>query len=579
MLEIISWIFWTQEAWETDFSFVSENYNRFIKNISSEDMGNISIAFWVSFWERIILSMIGDAVAFAIDAGEDMEIIAEWSHGTYEFQAVSSGKVSSGMTIYIASERIEAILGEDVLIEASHLDDKEWVPSIERILSRETSETIHITRIQKERKHVPIKESRKFGKQIDVLKNNSDKFGKVIKTFIKTSHISKYIDTLMSKNTQYLLLIVGTILVFGLMYSFIRAVFYAINTPSIDTKTELLQAQTLIEQSQKLTNNPQAFNKWIHEAETILLSLKKQRIHMSDTESLLARIDAMKKEINDVQTIDLTKIASLVPFKSEEISPIGCYEADKKIQIIGKNWILSWFARGETTTKILPYQNSENAKAFDFSEDGTAFILTENNRIISARKNDILYVPVTGQEGWENAKTIKSFNWNIYLLSSDGKTLYKHKPGVNGFSNKSIVFENTASWMIEVAIDGGVYSMTKNWQIGRYISGKPDAPKKIIINKVPWEYDIGSLSPTTLVVKNFLSYIYILSGKKLWIFEPNSKRFQDVTSWNYVAQLELQSNDEIKNICVPRDGLMYTVTNKWLYETNFEIANGKLILR
>jgi hypothetical protein len=58
---------------------------------------------------------------------------------------------------------------------------------------------------------------------------------------------------------------------------------------------------------------------------------------MSDTESLLARIDAMKREINDVQTVDLTKMPSLVPFKSEEISPIGCYETDKKIQIIGKN--------------------------------------------------------------------------------------------------------------------------------------------------------------------------------------------------------------------------------------------------
>jgi len=45
MLEVVSWIFWAQQAWETDFSFVSENYNRFIKNISSEDMGDISVVF------------------------------------------------------------------------------------------------------------------------------------------------------------------------------------------------------------------------------------------------------------------------------------------------------------------------------------------------------------------------------------------------------------------------------------------------------------------------------------------------------------------------------------------------------
>ena len=579
MLEVISWIFWDQEAWDTDFSFVSENYNRFIKNISSEDMGNISVVFWVSFWEKIILSTIGDAVAFTIDIGEEIEIIAEWSHETYEFQAVSSGKVTPGMTIYIANTRIENVLGEDVLIEASHLDDKEWIPSIERILARETTETIHIIRIYKEWKQVPRKEIRKLGKQLDILKNNSDKLWKIIKILIKNAHIEKYIDALMSKNMQYIFFTIGIILVFGLIYSFMKGVFYAVNTPSIDAKNELLEAQTLIEQSQKLANNPQAFNKRIHEAENILLSLKEKRIHMSDTESLLSRIDAMKKEINDVQTIDLTKISSLVPFKSEEISPIGCYESDKKIQIIGRNGIISWFTRWEKTVKISPYQNSETAKGFDFSEDGTAFILTESNRIISARRNDILYVPVTGQEWWESAKNIKSFNGNIYLLSSDGKSFYKHKPWVNWFSNKSMVLENTDSWMVDVAIDGGIYSMTKDWLIWRYISWKPDAPKKIIINKVPWEYDIGSLTPTNLLVKNFLSYIYILSGKKLWILEPNSKRFQDITSWNYVAQLEFQSNDDIKNICVPRDGLVYTVTNKWLYETNFDIANGKLILR
>jgi len=110
------------------------------------------------------------------------------------------------MTLYIANERIEAILWEDVLIEASHLDDIEWIPSIERILSRETTETIHITRIQKERKQVQRKETRKFGKQIDILRNNSDKLGKLIKTLIKTSHIWEYMDTLMSKNMQYLFL-------------------------------------------------------------------------------------------------------------------------------------------------------------------------------------------------------------------------------------------------------------------------------------------------------------------------------------------------------------------------------------
>lgn len=83
-----------------------------------------------------------------------------------------------------------------------------------------------------------------------------------------------------------------------------------------------------------------------------------------------------------------------------------------------------------------------------------------------------------------------------------------------------------------------------------------------------------------MLVKQNLSYVYIMSGKNIWIFAPNSKRFQDVTAWDYVAQLELQAgSEELKSIAVPRDGLIDILTSGGVYELNFEIANGKLILR
>jgi hypothetical protein len=47
-----------------------------------------------------------------------------------------------------------------------------------------------------------------------------------------------------------------------------------------------------------------------------------------------------------------------------------------------------------------------------------------------------------------------------------------------------------------------------------------------------------------MVVEENLSYIYIQSDDRIWIFSPDSKRFQDVTAWNYVAQLEVSSGDE-----------------------------------
>jgi hypothetical protein len=71
----------------------------------------------------------------------------------------------------------------------------------------------------------------------------------------------------------------------------------------------------------------------------------------------------------------------------------------------------------------------------------------------------------------------------------------------------------------------------------------------------------------------------VLSGKNLWIFAPDSKRFQDVTAWNYVAQLELQTPEDVRNIYVPRDGLIYVNTATAVYELVFEVADGKIILR
>jgi hypothetical protein len=91
---------------------------------------------------------------------------------------------------------------------------------------------------------------------------------------------------------------------------------------SVDTKNQILKAKFLIESSQKLTSNPTAFNTNIKEAETILFALRQEKAHMADTQELMSRIEAMKKEINDIQTIDLGKMTSLIKFNASDISPL-----------------------------------------------------------------------------------------------------------------------------------------------------------------------------------------------------------------------------------------------------------------
>lgn len=119
-----------------------------------------------------------------------------------------------------------------------------------------------------------------------------------------------------------LFLLVGATLFFGLIYVLVSALFHVSNNPSVDTKNQIIQAKTLIEESQKLTSNSEAFNNNIKQAEDILFKIRDKQEYMKDTQQLLQRIEAMKKEMYDIQTVDLTKHTSIIPFDSTQFSPL-----------------------------------------------------------------------------------------------------------------------------------------------------------------------------------------------------------------------------------------------------------------
>lgn len=195
----------------------------------------------------------------------------------------------------------------------------------------------------------------------------------------------------------------------------------------------------------------------------------------------------------------------------------------------------------------------------DFGDDGSIFISTKNNRILTARQNDFTYVTVTGQDTWETSERIKVFNSNIYLVNTTEGQIYKHRPGVNGFSQKSNTLTNPIPNMLDIGIDGGFYALSSDGKVHRILPNKN--PTTIILNKVPGEYSLSNEGVTNLIVKPNLKYIYILNQGRIWIFEPDSKKFSDVRSWTYIAQFEIDTKEEIRSITVPRDGLIYLVTN------------------
>lgn len=61
---------------------------------------------------------------------------------------------------------------------------------------------------------------------------------------------------------------------------------------------------------------------------------------------------------------------------------------------------------------------------------------------------------VMGQDGWEKAQKITTFNDNLYLTDTSLGEIYRHKPGVNGFSQKVEVGDKSFTGIIDIGVDG-----------------------------------------------------------------------------------------------------------------------------
>ncbi|MDD2693979.1 MAG: hypothetical protein PHY14_03530 [Candidatus Gracilibacteria bacterium] len=587
LLESISSTGWNHGDEEADFAYITEKYNHFQRNLAATDIRDMSALFAIIFENEMMISVIGSMCAVLREKNGDLNTIAENQEEDTEFTSVSSGKIPTGAQFFLSSQPLSSFLSDDFFDECTELSHDSFTETLEGILKRETHETIHIIRITGPK--IPEKTSRPFfqssqkvSKQIDIARGFLENARESIRYNRRIERVFDEIRLFISKKNTHILilfLLVGATLFFGLIYVLVSALFHVSNNPSVDTKNQIIQAKTLIEESQKLTSNSEAFNNNIRQAEDILFKIRDKQEYMKDTQQLLQRIEAMKKEMYDIQTVDLTKHTSIVPFDSTQFSPLGVFEFNKKLNLIGKDSAILGYIQGNSLPTPSTYPPGEEVTDFDMTDDGTFYFLTKNNRILSTKRNEVTYANVTGQDSWENASGIQTFNNNIYLTNNSGGQIYKHKPGTNGFSQKIEVLPSTLSGILDIGIDGGFYILTDEPKIYRMISKDNGSPSGIILNKIPGEYTAGKNGDVQIVVRSNLNLIYLLSGNRIWIFEPDSKRFQDVRSWTYLAQLEISTAEEIRTISVPRDGLIYITTNLGVYSVPFEFVDKNIILK
>ncbi len=585
LLETISSTSWKHGEEDADFSFVTEKYNHFLSNLATTDEETVKIILAIERDGHLMVSSIGESEVILQEIDAIPTNIHEDTRGHHRFELISSGDIPLDSSVFIVSKSLEGILWDSFYSDCASTESAIFSEMTKEVFAREVEETVHIVRIRRSQS-VSIRGGWSHIMMNGKVSNAGEKIQKIIQKILSHKKIRDLRESSLwffhEKQNIFITLffIVWVIIFFWLISYLISALFSITSSQTKDAKNQIIEANTLIESSQKLASNPSAFDASIKNAEKILTDLDSKQLYTKDVQDLRDKIEAMKKEIYDIQSVDLTRKKSLVPIDAEKNPPIGIYEREKKLLIIGAQWAITDFAIGDTTTKLKPYPSGEVALDYTVLDDGNFYILTESNRIIASRKSaDISYINVTGQDWWEKADKIDTFNGNIYLWGKKEWQIYKHKPWLNGFSAKTPVLSNPSPGILDVGIDGGFYIIKNDQKIIRLLSSN-STQTWVLLNKIPGEYTIGKNPDSTkIIVRQELNYIYVLDGNRVWIFMPDAKRFQDIKSWTYIAQIELSTTDAIRDIAISRDGLIYILTSKGVYDLLFEFVDNNILLR
>lgn len=582
LLETISSTEWTHEESDQDFTFLTEHYNRFIKNLDSEDLDGVSVALWLLKGNHIILSTIGNACAVLVEH-EEVSKITSGEKQKIDFHSLTSGDISRDTTIFFSNSDIISALGEGVLVELSELKGEEFESAAYSIIARELHTPLHLVRIAQKQYHSDNQEKR--WKQRSIMPRKAAQLPTYIKNHQIITALRKKIHNTSLHNNQtarYIFLGTGAMIIMLLLYTFFRGLSMGITQVSDESKEKILTARTLIEESQKLKNNPTAFNAKIQEAREILFWLRNEQKYLTDTQELLGRIEALQKEAYDIQTIDLPKREVAVAGEANGLHPILTLSVNNKLIVAGDKKILTSYVPWTPIDTLIDYPQGDEAVSMDITDKGTPYILSKGKKLYTLNAQNVVIPVITGgKDTWEAGSAIHIYNNHIYLLSESGDQIYKYKPSGNGFASKTNVFSDVLSnKILDFSIDGGYYLLLEDGKIGRYISTKNTGIEGLTLNRIPeGTWNIDSTQKSQIIGTERLSYVYIRNGKRLWVFQPNSRRYQDITALEYIAQLELQSPDEIRDISIPRDGTFLISTSHNVYSVQFEIVDGKLVLK
>jgi len=577
---------WIKNTYE-DLSNSLEIINSFLKTWmkNNEKMYNLDIIIWILNRNNFIFSNIWSSSCYLVKNNNDIIEITEKDDNKKFFDFISSWELSNEEIIILWTKRILNYVSKSDLLDGKTYDDQmSFSKNIKNILASEIlDENIWVTTIKYSTETFHIEKQSIFETIKHYFMHFADNL--LVKKIIALYMIFFEKISSKSKKIKNILYLSGWIISFILLYIIISWLVWLSNN-SIDneiSKENLLKAKNFIRLASENITNPEIFELNIKSSEKIINNLKNKNIFLNDISKITDDINIIKKQFNKVEFFEANDNNFL--YKSDLSSSVKIIKNNWKFYIILKKWII-W--------PIIPGK-IPNKKIFNLLEwkeifiDATViwsniYFLTNMSNIVSFSKiGQFKFTDVGSQDKWEKSKSITSYGSNIYLVWNGINQIYKHKKiwnnflaGVPYFEKKDVkeIGEISSIW-----IDWWIYVLKKDLSIIKLFRSPKYTLESIIINKLPKNYSKwNSESKIEIKTNSNLNYFYLLMNNKIWVFEPNTKRFQDTKSLTYVGQIEWK-NDKIIDFFISYDGEITILNKKWIYKLLFEVNDNKLILR
>jgi len=572
-----------------DFSIALENINAFIKawNIDNSEKQTANVLIGIQHENNFIFSNIWHASAYWINRNQELISLTDHSGNKQRFSDISNWELKTWEIILISSTNILSYLSQSDIIDGidKNNDINHFTENIYQIL---TTENLNENIIYSAFKYTNTEEN-------EILEN---KYFKILQEYflkvLDTKIMKRFLIFLLKlknyiikqskwvKNILFILII--TLCIVFLYNSLSSIISVTTNNQEKEVNIERLeQAKNLIRQASDNVANTNAFEKFISEAEIIIEDVKTEKIFLSDIDIMQNNVNVLKKQFNKIETFqdDLDKqiysgnFENFVKIIKNKLKP---YILEEK----SITWPINWWA---TPKK---YVNTQLDKD-EFFIDATViwdniYISTNKSKIVRFAKTwHFSFVDVQWQDTWWEHKNINSYNGNIYITDKNIAQIHKHWASWKNFTKATPYLKEddiNAIWKIlSVAIDWGFYILKSDLMVQKFFSWPKYEMVNVVMNNLPKNYVIeDKTTKIELKARADLNFVYILLNNKIFVFQPNSRNYRDVTSLTYIWQIDWLE-EKIKDFYVNHDWELWVINNKWIYDLSFEISDNKLILR